>query len=239
MAKALTSAASVLHWDSDGRLSFWLGRHRLDGGTPSSSRLVREFGPSETVARSLAATDARRSFRAARPGNRKGARTKRIRVPARGRRRTDSTNSPPGGFEERIPKFRQRNEAPECRVRRAGASSIPVLPPSEERAGGENRHPPQHRRLTVRRPVSVYQTMERHGTRAAAGERRPLGFRAHRLPFRLPSPATASAPTQERLQRLLRPGPTLTLDVTAAHVLHDPGDRACQRMEDGPFSYGE
>lgn len=28
------------------------------GGTPSSSELVREFGPSETVARSLAAADA-------------------------------------------------------------------------------------------------------------------------------------------------------------------------------------
>src|SRR5690606_9271323 len=39
-------------------------------------------------------------------------------------RRTDSTEAPPGGFVERIPKLRQQNEAPGCRVWQPGASSV-------------------------------------------------------------------------------------------------------------------
>jgi hypothetical protein len=94
-----------------------------EGGTPPPGVLAREFGLSETVARSLAAADAQRSFRANRPGNRKEKGPSGSESPHVGDAEPIRRNAF-GCFDERIPKLRQQNEAPECRVWHPGASSV-------------------------------------------------------------------------------------------------------------------
>jgi hypothetical protein len=73
------------------------------GGDAALGWLAREFGPSETAARSLAAAEALEASGRTDREYRKGQRTKRIRVPARGRRRTDSMKAPSGDFDEEDP----------------------------------------------------------------------------------------------------------------------------------------
>ena len=117
----MTPRNPVLEWGSDGRASL-RARVAIEGSRAGRrSRVARKGVRPERDGYEVAGRSrCPQKLRGEPTGvSRKGERTKRIRVPARGRRRTDSKSSPLGELDERIPKFRQRMKPPDiaCDVR--------------------------------------------------------------------------------------------------------------------------